>query len=62
MRRKRVTGDSVGEPLLPTLLRPLDVQTAPDLLAAELDQARAVLGGIHVDPGHRVDVYATDVI
>lgn len=66
-----VTGDSVGElapwvlaepltagePLLPSLLRPPDVQTAPDLLAVELDQAHAVLG--RIDPGDRVDVYAT---
>ena len=69
-----VTGDSVGElspralaapltagePLLPSLLRPPDVQTTPDLFAVELDQARAVLG--RIDPCGRVDVYATDVI
>lgn len=46
-----------GEPLLPSLLRPPDVQDAPDLLAVELDEARAVLG--RVDPGDRVDIYAT---
>ena len=51
---------AAGEPVLPSLLRPPDVQTAPDLLAVELDQARAVLG--RIDPGDRVDVYATDVI
>lgn len=48
---------TAGEPLLPSLLRPPDVQAAPDLLALELDQARAVLG--RIDPGDRVDVYAT---
>ncbi len=48
---------TAGEPLLPSLLRPPDVQAAPDLLAVELDQAHAVLG--RIDPGDRVDVYAT---
>jgi len=46
-----------GEPLLPSLLRPPDVRSAPDLLAVEIDEAHAVLG--RIDPGDHVDVYAS---
>ncbi len=46
-----------GEPLLPSLLRPPEVQSAPDLLALEVDESHAVLG--RIDPGDRVDVYAS---
>jgi len=46
-----------GEPLLPSLLRPPEVQSAPDLLALEIDESHAVLG--RIDPGDRVDVYAS---
>jgi Flp pilus assembly protein CpaB len=46
-----------GEPILPSLLRAPEVQAAPDLLALELDRAHAVLG--RIDPGDRVDIYAS---
>ena len=46
-----------GEPILPSLLRPPEVQTAPDLLALQLDGAHAVLGRIL--PGDRIDIYAS---
>ena len=46
-----------GEPLIPSLLRPPEVQTTPDLLALEIAQAHAVLG--QIDPGDRVDIYAS---
>lgn len=46
-----------GEPILPSLLRAPEVQDAPDLLALELDRAHAVLG--RIDPGDRVDIYAS---
>ena len=42
---------AAGEPLLPSLLRPPEVQTAPNLLALEIDEAHAVLG--RLDPGDR---------
>lgn len=48
---------AAGEPLLPSLLRPPEVQTAPNLLALEIDEAHAVLG--RLDPGDSVDIYAT---
>ena len=48
---------AAGEPLLPSLLRAPEVQAAPDLLALELDRAHAVLG--RIDPGDRVDIYAS---
>ena len=48
---------AAGEPLLPSLLRPPEVQTAPNLLALEIDEAHAVLG--RLDPGDRVDIYAS---
>ena len=46
-----------GEPLLPSLLRPPEVQTAPNLLALEIDEAHAVLG--RLAPGDAVDIYAS---
>lgn len=46
-----------GEPILPSLLRAPEVQAAPNLLALELDRAHAVLG--RIDPGDRVDIYAS---
>jgi Flp pilus assembly protein CpaB len=46
-----------GEPLIPSLLRPPEVQTAPNLLALEIDEAHAVLG--QLDPGDSVDIYAS---
>ncbi|MEA2024111.1 MAG: RcpC/CpaB family pilus assembly protein [Actinomycetota bacterium] len=46
-----------GEPILPSLLRAPEVQDAPDLIALELDRAHAVLG--RIDPGDRVDIYAS---
>ena len=46
-----------GEPLIPSLLRPPEVQTTPDLLALAIAQAHAVLG--QIDPGDRVDIYAS---
>jgi Flp pilus assembly protein CpaB len=48
---------AAGEPLLPSLLRPPEVQTAPNLLALEIDEAHAVLG--RLSPGDAVDVYAS---
>ncbi len=48
---------AAGEPLLPSLLRAPEVQAAPDLLALKLDRAHAVLG--RIDPGDRVDIYAS---
>lgn len=48
---------AAGEPLLPSLLRAPEVQAAPNLLALELDRAHAVLG--RIDPGDRVDIYAS---
>lgn len=48
---------AAGEPLLPSLLRPPEVQSAPDLLALEIDEAHAVLG--RINPGDRIDVYAS---
>lgn len=48
---------AAGEPLVPSLLRPPEVQTTPDLLALEIGQAHAVLG--QIDPGDRVDIYAS---
>ena len=48
---------TAGEPLLPSLLRASEVQAAPDLLALELDRSHAVLG--RIDPGDRVDIYAS---
>ena len=48
---------AAGEPLLPSLLRPPEVQTAPDLLALEIDEAHAVLG--RLDPGDSVDIYSS---
>ena len=48
---------TAGEPLLPSLLRAPEVQAAPDLLALELDRSHAVLG--RIDPGDRVDIYAS---
>jgi len=48
---------AAGEPLLPSLLRPPEVQTAPNLLALEIDEAHAVLG--RLDPGDTVDIYAS---
>jgi len=48
---------AAGEPLLPSLLRPPEVRSAPDLLAVEIDEAHAVLG--RIDPGDHVDVYAS---
>ena len=66
-----VTGDSLGElsdwslklpvnagePLLPSMLQPPQVAAASDLLAIELDAARAVLGRLFA--GDQVDVYYT---
>lgn len=48
---------TAGEPLLPSLLRAPEVQAAPDLLALELDRSHAVLG--RIDPGDRIDIYAS---
>ena len=48
---------SAGDPLLPSLLRPPEVQAAPDLLALEIDEAHAVLG--RLDPGDHVDIYSS---
>ncbi len=48
---------AAGEPILPSLLRAPEVQAAPNLLALELDSAHAVLG--RIDPGDRVDIYAS---
>jgi Flp pilus assembly protein CpaB len=48
---------AAGEPLVPSLLRPPEVRTTPDLLALEIAQAHAVLG--QIDPGDRVDIYAS---
>jgi len=52
-----VTSISAGEPLIASLLRPPALQTAPDLLAMEIERARAVLG--RIDPGDRIDVYGS---
>ena len=52
-----VTPIAAGEPLLPSLLRPPETQSAPDLLALEIDESHAVLG--RLSPGDRVDVYAS---
>ena len=48
---------AAGEPLIPSLLRPPEVQTTPDLLALDIAQSHAVLG--RIDPGDRVDIYAS---
>ncbi|MGI9584917.1 MAG: RcpC/CpaB family pilus assembly protein [Acidimicrobiia bacterium] len=46
-----------GEPLLPSLLRPPAMTSAPNLLAITLGAEHAVLGQLH--PGDIVDVYVT---
>lgn len=46
-----------GEPLLPSLLRPVEALAAPDTIAIQLDSAHAVLG--QLSAGDRVDVFAT---
>lgn len=48
---------AAGEPLLASLLRPPEMQAAPDLLALEVDRSHAVLG--RIDPGDRVDIYVS---
>lgn len=48
---------AAGEPLLPSLLRPPEVQASPNLLALEIDEAHAVLG--QLDSGDSVDIYAS---
>lgn len=48
---------AAGEPLLPSLLRPVEALDAPDTIAIELDSAHAVLG--QLSAGDRVDVFAT---
>jgi len=48
---------TAGEPLLPSLLVPPEVQTAPNLIALELESSHAVLGGLSA--GDEVDVYVT---
>ena len=48
---------AAGEPLLPSLLRPVEALNAPDTIAIELDSAHAVLG--QLSAGDRVDVFAT---
>lgn len=48
---------AAGEPLLPSLLRPPQVQTTPDLLSLDIARSHAVLG--QIDPGDRVDIYAS---
>ncbi|MEN8113622.1 MAG: RcpC/CpaB family pilus assembly protein [Actinomycetota bacterium] len=52
-----ITPLSAGEPLLSSLLRPPEMRAAPDLLALEVDISNAVLG--RIDPGDRIDVYAS---
>ncbi len=46
-----------GEPLLPSLLRPPERRTYPDVLALSLTRDRAVLGELQA--GDLVDVYVT---
>jgi len=46
-----------GEPLLPSLLRPPETVTAPNLLALSLEPEHAVLGRLAA--GDSVDVYVT---
>ncbi len=48
---------AAGEPILPSLLRAPEVQSAPNLLALEIGSAHAVLG--RIDPGDRIDIYAS---
>ena len=48
---------AAGEPLLPSLLQPPQIASAPNLLALELDASHAVLG--RLAGGDLVDVYAT---
>ncbi len=48
---------AAGEPLLPSLLRPVEALAAPDTIAIQLDSAHAVLG--QLSAGDRVDVFAT---
>jgi Flp pilus assembly protein CpaB len=48
---------AAGEPLLPSLLPPVEALAAPDTIAIQLDSAHAVLG--QLSAGDRVDVFAT---
>jgi Flp pilus assembly protein CpaB len=48
---------AAGEPLLPSMLRPVEALAAPDTIAIQLDSAHAVLG--QLSAGDRVDVFAT---
>jgi Flp pilus assembly protein CpaB len=49
---------AAGEPLLPSLLAPPELLTAPNLIALDIEAAHAVLGRLAA--GDRVDVYATE--
>ena len=48
---------AAGEPLLPSLLRPVEALAAPDTIAIQLDSAHAVLG--QLGAGDRIDIFAT---
>ena len=48
---------AAGEPLVPSLLEPPAVATAPARMALSVDAAHAVLG--RLSPGDRIDVYRT---
>lgn len=48
---------AMGEPLIPSLLRPSAALSAPDVMAIQLDAGHAVFG--QLTGGDRVDVYAT---
>ena len=48
---------AAGEPLLPSLLRPVEALAAPATIAIQLDSAHAVLG--QLGAGDRIDIFAT---
>ncbi len=48
---------AAGEPLIPSLLRPVAALPAPDVMAIRLDTGHAVLG--QLSGGDRIDIYAT---
>ena len=48
---------AAGEPLVPSLLLPVETEDTPDLMALSLDEDHAVLG--RIGPGDRIDLYVT---
>lgn len=48
---------SSGEPILPSLLRPPELTSSPNLLSISVDASHAVLG--RINSGDTIDIYAT---